>query len=130
MTEVLVTTRRPGGARGGSRWPRSSLATVAAAAIIGLCSGCGISATPHAVGALADDACLQCHRGGEYGAASIDHADRRHCVSCHEVRDLRLVPHSLALSDCLSCHEQGASGAPATSHPDRVDCARCHASAE
>ena len=96
---------------------RVSLATTTAVAFVGLCCDCGVPKTPHAVGALSDDSCLQCHRDGAYGAASIDHADRRHCVSCHEARDFRPVPHSLTLSDCLSCHERGTSGAPATSHP-------------
>ena len=107
---------------------RGSLARTPAVALIGLCCGCGVPETPHAVGALADDSCLQCHREGAYGAPAIDHASRRHCVSCHAARDFRPVPHSLTWSDCLSCHEQGTSGAPATSHPDRPDCVRCHAS--
>ncbi len=110
---------------------RTELAnTITAAAVVILFCGCGIPETPHVVGALADDACLQCHRDGEYEAASIDHPDRRHCVSCHEVRDLRLVPHSLDDSDCLSCHEQGMFGAPVTPHPERPDCVRCHASSD
>jgi hypothetical protein len=91
--------------------------------------GCGMPDTPHAVGALADESCLQCHRDGDYGAMSIDHPERRHCVSCHEVLDWRPVPHSLEMTDCVSCHEQGAGGALTTTHPDRPDCARCHASA-
>jgi hypothetical protein len=91
--------------------------------------GCGMPDTPHAVGALADESCLQCHRDGDYGAMSIDHPERRHCVSCHEVLDWRPVPHSLEMADCVSCHELGAGGALTTTHPDRPDCARCHASA-
>ncbi len=101
----------------------------AAAALIGLC-GCGMPATGHAVGALADDSCLQCHRDGEYGAASIDHADRRDCVSCHEVLDFQPVPHRLDWSDCLACHGRSGSTVTVTSHPDRSDCVRCHASSE
>ena len=91
-------------------------------------TGCGLPETPHAVGALGDETCLQCHRDGDHGATSIDHPGRRHCVSCHEVRDWRPVPHSLEPGDCVSCHGEGLAGAPKTSHPDRVDCVRCHAS--
>jgi hypothetical protein len=110
--------------------PTTKAALAIIAAIAGLFCGCGMQDTPHAVGALSDDSCLQCHQDGEYGARAIDHPDRRHCVSCHEVGDLRLVPHDLSMSDCLSCHEQGTAGAPATSHPDRLDCVRCHASSQ
>jgi len=113
----------------GSGRLRVALAIIAAA-VAGMFCGCGIAETPHDVGALSDDSCLQCHQDGEYGARSIDHPDRRHCVSCHQVGDLRLVPHSLSMSDCLSCHEAGTAGAPATSHPDRPECVRCHASSE
>lgn len=101
-------------------------ATMATAVIASL--GCGSLETTHAVGALGDDSCLQCHRDGDHGAPSIDHPDRRHCVSCHEVLDWRPVPHSLETDDCLFCHEQGVAGGPPTSHPDRADCMRCHAS--
>lgn len=106
---------------------RGTLARAVIAIGVVTCVGCGLQET-HPVGALGDDSCLACHRDGEYGASSIDHPDRRHCVSCHEVSDWRPVPHSLELTDCLSCHEQGMAGAPETDHPDRPDCARCHAS--
>jgi hypothetical protein len=111
-----------------SRLLRAVIATGLIATGLIASLGCGLPDTPHAVGALADDSCLQCHQDGDYGATSIDHPNRRHCVSCHDVLDWRPVPHSLDMDDCVSCHERGEAGAPTTSHPNRPDCARCHAS--
>lgn len=92
--------------------------------------GCAIAETPHAVGAVSDGSCNECHREGAYGAKAIDHPERRHCVSCHEVSDYRPVPHSLEMSNCVACHTTSAGAGPATSHPDRPHCARCHASSK
>ena len=110
-------------------WKRRTLSALAVAGAVALYCGCGLPETPHAVGAVADDSCLQCHRHGDYDAGVLDHPDRSHCVSCHQVSDFRPIPHSLALSNCLSCHELAGGRAPVTSHPERPECARCHASA-
>lgn len=102
----------------------------AIAGLICLLVGCGIADTPHTVGAVSDDSCNECHREGEYGAKAIDHPDREHCVSCHQVIDYRPAPHSFELSNCVDCHAEGAADAPKTSHPDRPNCERCHASSK
>jgi hypothetical protein len=115
----------PSIARCGPLMVRLVRAAIATAVIASL--GCGSLETTHTVGALGDYSCLQCHRNGDYGAPSIDHSDRRHCVSCHEVFDWRPVPHSLDTADCLFCHERAGAGGTATYHLDRDDCTRCHA---
>jgi hypothetical protein len=108
--------------------PSKALRVVASAWI--LC-GCGSPDTPHAVGAVSDASCNQCHGDGDYGAPAVDHSDRRHCISCHQVSEYRPVPHTLEMPDCLGCHEQGAGSAPVMTHPDYgAGCRRCHASSE
>jgi hypothetical protein len=109
---------------------RRILAALSGAAGLLFLSACDIPETPHAVGAVSDGSCNECHQDGNYGAKAIDHPNRRHCVSCHEVSEYRPVPHSLEMSDCVGCHAQGAAGAPKTSHPDRPNCGRCHASSK
>ena len=95
-----------------------------------LLSACEIPETPHAVGAISDNSCNECHRDGNYGAKAIDHPDRRHCVSCHDVSEYRPVPHSLETTKCIGCHAQGGGSIPKSSHADRSDCGRCHASSK
>jgi hypothetical protein len=94
-----------------------------------LLSACEIPQTPHTVGSVTDDCCLQCHRNGDYEAPRVSHPDWSHCVSCHEAPDYRPVPHTMDVPDCLTCHGPGVDVAPNVSHPGRPDCASCHNSA-
>jgi hypothetical protein len=92
-------------------------------------SACEIPPTPHAVGSVTDDSCLECHRNGDYEAPRVSHPDWSHCVSCHGAPDYRPVPHAMDVPDCLTCHAEGIGAAPAVSHPGRPDCASCHKNA-
>ena len=122
---------------------RAAVGVLIIIAMVGSTIACGFPDTPHPVISAEDDSCLACHEEGVGNAVAIDHPERTHCVSCHEVQDYAPprwrnpgsieTPHGIADEtddSCLACHAEGVAGASVTPHPDQSGCLSCHVPAE